>query len=229
MKIVIAVILIALIFFLFRKFTAGKTTSEQPSSNDSLTSAEATATTVAEKTHSAAEKTVDSTTAAAAAAGTAVAGAVAAATAEVTSTNTSGVTESATSAPSPPAAGSSLPIEHLEGVDRQTGKTLRGLGIKDTVSLLNASEDTLEAAGIDQAAAKLLQAQASLSALPDATPSEISALANSGIDSIKSLAQQTPEQLLTIVARTNRGSATLKSAPGVQQLQRLISRAKAVA
>jgi len=228
MKIVIAVILIALIFFLFRKFTAGKTTSEQPSSNDSLTSAEATATTVAEKTHSAAEKTVDSTTAAAAAAGTAVAGAVAVATAKVTSINTSDA-ESAASAPSSPAAGSSLPIEHLEGVDRQTGKTLRGLGIKDTVSLLNASEDTLEAAGIDQAAAKLLQAQASLSALPDATPSEISALANSGIDSIKSLAQQTPEQLLTIVARTNRGSATLKSAPGVQQLQRLISRAKAVA
>lgn len=221
MKILISLILLALIYFLFRKFTAGKSTPEQLTSAATPTDTLADSNTDAELDDSAAVEP-SATVSAAAATETPIA------TETASASSVQASTTSSTASP-PSRASQSLPIEHLEGIDRRTGKTLRALGINDLDSLVVASNDTLEAAGFQAAAAKVLRAQAALSTLSGITPSEVSVLAKSGIDSIANLAEQDPAGLLARVAQTNRGSSALKSAPGVQQLQRLISSAKAAA
>ncbi len=125
--------------------------------------------------------------------------------------------------------GHSLPVEHLVGVDRRTGKALRAMGISDTLTLAAASAEKLQAAGLDTAATKTLQAQAALSALSGVTPHEASVLASCGIDSVATLAKQDPAELVAKLEKVNRYTGALKSAPGVQQLQRLISTANVAA
>ena len=211
MKIIIGLVVLALIYFIYKKVTGDKAALEHtPDTSPSPASSPASDAASEPASESAADSSADSIDGAAVAA------------AAVVST-------AAASASSAVSANSSLPLEHLVGIDRRAGKALRALGITDMNALLGAGADKLSAAGFDTAAAKALQAQAALSALPGVTPHEASVLASSGIDSIAALASQDPSDLLSKVARANKGTGALKTAPGVQQLQRLISSAKAAA
>lgn len=209
MKIIIGLILLALIYFIYKKVTGDKASLEHTS--DASSNAVPSSATEA-KTDTAADNQVTDTSTSG----------VASATAAVASAAVSNASNAAS-------LSSSLPLEHLVGIDRRAGKALRALGITDMNALLSAGADKLSAAGFDAAAAKTLQAQAALSALPGVSPHEASVLASSGIDSITALASQDPSELLSKVARANKSTGALKAAPGVQQLQRLISSAKAAA
>ena len=211
MKIIIGLVILALIYFIYKKVTGDKASLEHTPDASSSAAPSTASETVSDSADTTAESNDDASAVGAAAAAVAVASA----------------TPSDVSNAIP--ASNSLPLEHLVGIDRRGGKALRALGITDMDTLLSAGTDKLSAAGFDPAAAKALQAQAALSALPGVTPHETSVLASSGIDSIAALANQDPNELLAKVARANKGTGALKSAPGVQQLQRLISSAKAAA
>lgn len=213
MKIIIGLVVLALIYFIYKKVTGDKASLEHTPETSSSAAPSAADETASESVSEATtESATDSTD------GASVAAAALAA-----------VSATASSAASAVSASSSLPLEHLIGIDRRAGKALRALGITDMSALLSAGADKLSAAGFDTAAAKALQAQAALSALPGVTPHEASVLASSGMDSIAALASQDPSELLSKVARANKATGALKTAPGVQQLQRLISSAKAAA
>lgn len=211
MKIIIGLVVLALIYFIYKKVTGDKGplehTPETSSSAAPNAADETTSGSVSEATTQSATDSVDGASVAAAAA----------------------VSATASSAACTVSASNSLPLEHIVGIDRRAGKALRALGITDMNALLSAGADKLSAAGFDTAAAKTLQAQAALSALAGVTSHEASVLASSGIDSIATLASQNPTDLLSKVARANKSTGAMKSAPGVQQLQRLISTAKAAA
>lgn len=209
MKIIIGLVVLALIYFIYKKVTGDKASLEHTPE----TSPSAANETASESVSKAAADTAPDSTDGASVAAAALAA----------------VSDTASSAASAVSISSSLPLEHLVGIDRRAGKALRALGITDMNALLSAGADKLSAAGFGTAAAKALQAQAALSALPGVTPHEASVLACSGIDSIAALASQDPSDLLSKVARANKGTGALKTAPGVQQLQRLISSAKAAA
>lgn len=120
-----------------------------------------------------------------------------------------------------------LPLEHLVSINSKTAATLRALGISDLQSLADANAETLMAAGFEGTAARNVKAQALLSALPGVSPHELSALAASGVSSIASLAKEEAEKLAVRVDKSNRRIGSLKTGLGIQQLRRIIGAANA--
>lgn len=210
MKIVISLILLALVVYFFRKFS----NSNKKIDIDTPSSSTVGATLPPSEPNTGGSSSVANTAAIAAAA----------------SASTQSKPKSTLSRPLEQSQANhplELPVEHLFGINRSLGKTLRSAGVFTVQDIVRNSTGQLEAIGINRSEAKKLHAQASLSTLPGATPHEIAALVESGVESLQSLANQQPSELLAKIARTSRNWGTLKSPLGSQQLRRLIESAKA--
>lgn len=212
MKILIALVVVALIYFLYRRFSAGSPAAPAQDATSDVTP---------EPSSPTAPSTSSATTQQQSSAPAPVA--------EVTETTQAAALSSAASQTDAAEAHKTLPLEHLVSINRSTGATLRALGVSDLASLAGANTETLIAAGFEGATANNLKAQAALSALPGVSPHELMALAASGVDSVASLAKEQPQTLAARIEKSNRDVGSLKSGLGIQQLQRIIGAANATA
>lgn len=129
----------------------------------------------------------------------------------------------------------SYPLTDIQGIDRDTAKILKSVGIRSTESLIEAArtwrgrKSLAQKTGIDEKQLLCWVNMADRMRIPGVSKEHATLLSAAGVDTVRDLKHRNPSNLVTAMAEANRKRKCVRLLPSEKVVVRWIDHAKRLA